>query len=159
MTTKLPQSEDTLLIRTDFSDEAAWQALRVAVTTPAEDEADDDDDEDGFLAMLHIVDEPAYEGLTTQEIVALAPEDDDLLIVADQRAMTDPEMPLLAIHLRAPDDEDEDAEGEDERRGTTDELRVVARELWSLENNIAMANMDWEEFVEAAEDDGVFRGF
>ncbi|MEU6292506.1 hypothetical protein [Streptomyces sp. NPDC046988] len=155
--TKLPKSEDTLLIRTDFSDEAAWQALRVAVTTPAEDEADDDDDDDDFLAMLHIVDEPAYQGLTAQEIVALAPEDDDLLVVADQRAMSDPEMPLLAVHLSEPDDEDDD-EG-DARPGTTDELRVVARELWSLENNIAMANMDWEEFVEAADDDGVFRGF
>ncbi|MFJ7495157.1 DUF6924 domain-containing protein [Streptomyces sp. NPDC097727] len=153
--TKLPKSEDTLLIRTDFSDEAAWLALRIAVTTPVADE--DDDDDDGFLAMLHIVDEPAYEGLTAEEIVALAPEEDDLLVVADRRTMTDSEMPLLAVHLTTHDGED--GEGDNARLDTTEELRVVARELWSLENNIAMANMDWEEFVEATDDDGVFRGF
>ncbi|WP_051777813.1 DUF6924 domain-containing protein [Streptomyces violaceorubidus] len=144
--TKLPKSEDTLLIRTDFSDEAAWQDLRVAVTTPTDDDAD-------FLAVLHIVDDRAYEGLTTREIVALAPEEDELLIVADRRARGEPEMPLLAVHVSAQDAGDRDAPF-----GGTDELRVVARELWSVENNIAMANMDWEEFVEAADDD-VFRGF
>jgi hypothetical protein len=31
--------------------------------------------------------------------------------------------------------------------------------LWSIENNISLGNMDWEEFAEAADYDGVFRGF
>ncbi|MFD7408547.1 DUF6924 domain-containing protein [Streptomyces sp. NPDC059866] len=36
---------------------------------------------------------------------------------------------------------------------------MVASKLWSVENNVSLANMDWEEFVDAAEADGVFRGF
>ncbi len=137
----LPQHENTLLIRTDFSDEEAWQTLRAVVTTP--------DEEDGSLAALHIVDDPAYRDLTTEQVVALAPADDDLLILADRQALNGPEMPLLAV-LRAEDDEPEQG---------FDELRVIATELWSVENNISLANMDWEEFVDAVDDDGVFRGF
>lgn len=38
-------------------------------------------------------------------------------------------------------------------------VRVVAAELWSIENNLVEANMDFEEFVGAIDDDGVFRGF
>ncbi|MFC0498903.1 DUF6924 domain-containing protein [Streptomyces mutabilis] len=38
-------------------------------------------------------------------------------------------------------------------------VRVVAAELWSVENNVAGANMDFEEFARAVGDDGVHRGF
>ncbi|MGV9915446.1 DUF6924 domain-containing protein [Streptomyces tendae] len=146
---KLPLLEETLLIRTDFSDEDAWQAMRVAVATPAPDEDED------FFAALHIVDDPAYRDLDIDEIVELAPEEDSLLILADHKALSDPEMPLLAVYVSAEDEEDE--EGEDEEG--IGELRVVPPALASLENNISLANMDWEEFVEAADEDGVFRGF
>ncbi|WP_331764658.1 DUF6924 domain-containing protein [Streptomyces anthocyanicus] len=153
----LPQSEATLLIRTDFSDEDAWQALRTAVTTPYDGDEDEDeyededgDEDDDFLAMLHIVDDPAYGDLTAEQIVALAPAEDGLMIVADKTAMTAPGMPLLAVHVNH--------EAPVERRGF-DELRVVARQLWSIENNLAIANMDWVDFVDAADEDGVFRGF
>ncbi|MGW3141770.1 DUF6924 domain-containing protein [Streptomyces sp. NPDC001139] len=37
-------------------------------------------------------------------------------------------------------------------------VRVVAAELWSIEN-LSGANMDFEEFAGAVDDDGVFRGF
>ncbi|WP_121710113.1 hypothetical protein [Streptomyces sp. E5N91] len=154
----LPQSEDTLFVRTDFSDEAAWQALRTVVETPAEAEDDDDDDEE-FLASLHIVDDPAYRDLTAEQVLALTPAEDSLVVIADNRALTEAEMPLLAVYTG---DEDDDAETEKEndgRKPSYQELRVVATELHSIENNISMANMDWEEFVNAAEEGGVFRGF
>ncbi|GGM22407.1 hypothetical protein GCM10010129_78360 [Streptomyces fumigatiscleroticus] len=146
----LPRSGATLLVRTDFSDEAAWQTLRTVVTTP-------DDEDEAFLAVLRIVDDPAYRDLTAQQIAALAPAEDDLLIVADKKALTDPQMPLLALYM---DDEGGDEDGDESEQGPAyDELRVVAKELWAIENNISAANMDWEEFVAAAEEDGVFRGF
>jgi hypothetical protein len=130
----LPWTAGTLLIRTDFSDQAAWQALHTAVTTPNEDD---------FLPILHIVDDPAYRDLTSEQVVSLAPAC-QLLILADKTAVTASGMPLLVIRPGEPDG---------------DELRVVAEELWSIENNISLANMDWEEFVNAADEDGVFRGF
>ncbi|MGP4011436.1 DUF6924 domain-containing protein, partial [Streptomyces sp. 4N124] len=127
----LPHAQETLLVRTDFSDEAAWQRLRTVVTTP--------DEEDGFLASLHIVDDSAYRNLTAEQVVALAPAEEELLIVADQQALTVTEMPLLALCMSG-----DDGDGEGPGFG---ELRVAAQQLWSIENNISLANMDWEEFV------------
>jgi len=38
-------------------------------------------------------------------------------------------------------------------------FRVPPNELWSVENNLSLANMDFEEFAEAVDTDGVYRGF
>ena len=38
-------------------------------------------------------------------------------------------------------------------------FRVLPAELWSVENNVALANIDFAEFVSALDSDGVFRGF
>ncbi len=139
----LPRTDATLLIRTDFSDTAAWQAVHTAIMTPNEDD---------FLANVHVVDDPAYRDLTTEQVVSLPPAEAFLMIVADRTALTSPGMPLLAV-LR------NEADGDDETEEDHDELRVTAEVLWSIENNISLANMDWEEFVDAADGDGVFRGF
>ncbi|MFJ9352146.1 DUF6924 domain-containing protein [Streptomyces sp. NPDC101237] len=148
MPKSLPQTEKTLLIRTDFSDPAAWQALRTAATTPNEED---------FVANVHIVDDPAYSDLTTEEIVSLAPPGGFLMIVADRTALTEPGMPLLAVQ---PFDEDDEAGGDTaEGEQGHDELRVAVVGLSEIENNISIGNMDWEEFVDAADEDGVFRGF
>jgi hypothetical protein len=31
--------------------------------------------------------------------------------------------------------------------------------LWGVENNLNIANMGWEEFADAVDEDGTFRGF
>jgi hypothetical protein len=63
-------------------------------------------------------------------------------------------MPLLVLMT----DEDED-DAEDDDGPKLSRLRVVAMALWAVELNISLANMDWEDFEAAADDDGVFRGF
>jgi hypothetical protein len=133
MTTLPAVHDDTPLFRTDFSDEEAWQAVLTAIATP---------DEDDFLANVHVVDDPAHRGLTAGQVAGLG--EWPLLIVADKTAVTEPGMPLLVVHRT-------------ERELL--ELRVVAEALWSIENNISLANMDWSEFAGAADEDGVFRGF
>jgi len=35
----------------------------------------------------------------------------------------------------------------------------VASELWGIENNLSIANMDFWEFAAAVDEDGVHRGF
>ncbi|WP_329454480.1 DUF6924 domain-containing protein [Streptomyces sp. NBC_01497] len=129
-----PTDDSTPLVRTDFSDEEAWRALLTAVTTPNEDD---------FLANLQIVDDPDHRDLTSEQVAGLAGPD-LFLIVADRTALTAPGRPLLVLYR----DEDE-----------SHELRVIAEELWSIENNISLANMDWDDFASSADEDGVFRGF
>jgi len=38
-------------------------------------------------------------------------------------------------------------------------FRVIPSEIEGVENNLSLANMDFEEFANAADPDGVFRGF
>jgi hypothetical protein len=135
--TPLPKTVSTPLLRTDFSDQKAWEALLAAIATP---------NADGFIAYVDSVEDPAHRDLTPERILALVPEgfDHPILVVADHVTFTSPEMPLLVIDLW------------DERgRG----LRVVVEELCSIENNLSISNMDFDEFVAAADEHGIFRGF
>ncbi|MET7998704.1 hypothetical protein ABZU76_48350 [Amycolatopsis sp. NPDC005232] len=131
---RLPDLQTSLLIRTDFADPAGWDAVCTAVTTPIEED---------FLPDLHVVDDPAYRDATADQLVALAPEW-ALLVLADRTALASAELPLLVVRVSP---------------RVSGRLRVVAEHLYSIENNIALANMDWEEFTSAADEDGVFRGF
>ncbi|MGH4028875.1 DUF6924 domain-containing protein [Actinomycetota bacterium Odt1-20B] len=154
----LPRTAETLVLRTDFSRPAAWNAVRSVTATPSAD---------GFLPGVEFLDDPGYRDLTVAELLALVPEEpgDDpegdgdgdgerggvrhgyahpILVVADTVALASGELPLLVVDLW-------------EERGRT--VRVVATELWGIENNLSLANMDFFEFAESADEDGVFRGF
>jgi hypothetical protein len=129
---RIAETENTPLIRTDFSDDKAWAALKVLIATP---------NADGFRAFVEIIDDAAFDGAIFDD-TALKSVKNALVIVADQLTLAAPSHPLLCIHPAS---------------GGT--LRVIADELWSIENNLSIANMDFEEFVSAAGPDGVFRGF
>jgi hypothetical protein len=133
----LPNTDDTPLLRTDFSDDKAWDAARTAIEQPVDDE---------FLAYVSYIDDPAYRDLTPEQVLALVPEDFDhaIVVVADRVALASAEIPFLVVDLA-------------EERGR--QVRVIAEELWSIENNLSIANMDFVEFVNGADEDGVFRGF
>lgn len=124
-------------MRTDFSTDGAWEAVREALCSPSED---------GFLPNVALIDDRQYEGLTPDQVLDLVPADyqHPLVVLADPVTVASTEWPLLVADLRA------------ERRPW---VRVVAAELWSIENNLAGANMDFDEFADAVDDDGVFRGF
>lgn len=98
------------------------------------------------MANVALVDDRRYEGLTPDLAFGLIPAEyrHPLLVLADSVAVASTELPLLVVELR----------GERPRC-----VRVVAAELWSIENNLSGANMDFEEFADAVDDDGVFRGF
>ena len=133
----LPISDNSLLLRTDFADDAAWTALCEAVRVPSED---------GFLAGVDCISDPAFDGLTVEQLIALAPRSGhySFVFVVDRLALTDPEMPVLVVDLY-------------DEPGRT--FRVIPREMWGVENNLSIANMDYAEFAESADPDGVFRGF
>jgi hypothetical protein len=59
-------------------------------------------------------------------------------------SLTHPEHPILVVDLF-------------DEPGRT--FRVVPSEMWSVENNLSIANMGFEDFVGAVDRDGVFRGF
>lgn len=134
---KLPETANSLLLRTDFSDDAAWASLCMAVQQP---------NDEGFRAYLDCISDPAYDRLGVQELAAVHPKGGDrsFAFIADRTTLTDPERPVLVVDFY-------------HEPGRT--FRVTPQEMWGVENNLSIANMDFSEFADYADPDGVFRGF
>jgi hypothetical protein len=132
----LPDTPNALVLRTDFSDGAVWDAVSAASTAPSAD---------GFRAYLSFVSDRAFAGLTPEEAAALLRASyRRFLFLVDKVTITDPVMPLVVVDLL-----DEPGRW----------FRVVPAEMWGIENNLSLANMDFFEFADHAGPDGVFRGF
>ena len=131
---RLPATENSLVLRTEFSQDAVWESVCAAISAPVGD----------FEAQVTCVSDVAYDGLTVERLLKLRHGDHGFVFIVDRVAMTDPEMPILVVDL-------------DDEPGRT--FRVVPSEMWSVENNLSLANMDFFEFAEAVDHDGVFRGF
>lgn len=99
----------------------------------------------GFRAYVAVLADPELEGLTEQEIRRLRRADDaeQFVLVADGLAQATDEFPILVVDIS------------DEVRPS---FRVACRCLWAVQNNLSLANMDWEEFSEETDPDGVYRG-
>jgi hypothetical protein len=133
-----------VLVRTWFGNDEAWEQLKVAVDTPSED---------GFLATVRVVEDRSYEGLDSQTLAALTSHDKYGALVsflADETTLTSPDLPILVVWVLPP------VAGDDREFPP---FRVIPSQLWSVENNLNLANMDWVEFYRWTGPDGVFRGF
>jgi hypothetical protein len=136
----LPPSNVSLVVRTYFGDENAWTRLCAEIEQPSEE---------GFTAYVDFVSDQAFEGLDADALKAAMPVNDEVsvLFVADEATLTAADLPVLVVDLV-------EFEGEVLRP-----FRSIPAELWSVENNLSIANMDWEDFTDAADSSGVFRGF
>jgi hypothetical protein len=134
----LPETENALVLRTDFSDDAAWDALCEAIRKP--------EAEFGFQAYVDAVSDPAFAGLAVIQLLALIPPEwnHTFFFVVDRMAIEHPDHPILVIDAW-------------EQRGRT--FRVIPAEMWSVENNLSLANMDFEDFSDSADSDGILRSF
>ncbi|MDT8912055.1 DUF6924 domain-containing protein [Amycolatopsis sp. PS_44_ISF1] len=146
MTTDLPVTPCVPVIRTDFSDPEAWERLKAAIAWVTPDE---------FEANVSFVDDEAFTGLTAPDLLERLPDRDQhaLLLIVDETTMRSPERPILIVELDA--DPDLDSDRPDER--TTRSFRAVPHTVQNIENNLSIANMDWEDFADDVDDDGVLR--
>ncbi len=133
--TTLPTEDYSLVIRTDFSDDAAWNRVSAAIGAEVEQ---------GFQAMVECVSDRACEGLSPEAVCRLVPETDVRMFVfiVDDVALRDADHPVLVV-----DTED-----------TSLQFRVVPQQAWAVENNLRLANMGFDDFEAALGPDGVFRG-
>ena len=132
----IPETDDSLVLRTDFTDDVAWEAICAAIQKPVGE----------FRAYVEFLSDPEYHGITLEQLLSLIPQGSDhtFIFIVDQITLSQPDNPILVVDLiREP--------------GRT--FRVIPSEMWGVENNLSIANMDFEEFVDAVDEDGVFRGF
>jgi len=106
---KLPETDNSLLLRTDFSDDAAWASLCIVVQQP---------NEEGFRAHLDCFSDPAYDRLGVEELVAVCPKGGDrtFAFIADRTTFTDPERPAMEDQQLMPDEHGLGDDGTDSSR-------------------------------------------
>jgi len=137
----LPESE-SLLLRTDFTDDAVWRETLETVNRSYEPEGLD------VMYGLTVVDNPDFQAVTTADLEKLLKSQYYVYIV-DERTIRDPEHPILAV----------DNSGDGEPGTGLPTFRILPREVGLVEVNLTLANMDFEDFASAVDADGVFRGF
>ncbi|MFV2012468.1 MULTISPECIES: DUF6924 domain-containing protein [unclassified Micromonospora] len=137
------------VVRTDFSDEAAWQQILRRLNNDPVRSTD--------LPAATVVDDPAFDGATVEEVLAAIAADDSpaVFFVADAVTMRG-EQPLLAV--KVPDDEDDAPdEGDEDDDGfvepTRDQpFRLLPETVLSVHGNLTLANMDFEDYGPSDDD-------
>jgi hypothetical protein len=95
---------------------------------------------------VDFLDDVEYRDITKGQLLGLVPENYShmFIIVVDRTASSSPDFPLLIVDLYD---------------GSGREFRAIPSQIQAIENNLSIANMDFEEFADSVDDDGVFRGF
>jgi hypothetical protein len=131
-----PRVDTSLVLRTDFSDDLAWEALKAAIST---------EDEHGEATF---VSDRAYDGATVQSLTDtdVAAADDAKVchvFVADGVAMTGGEHALLVVDLFSPPYES---------------VRVAPTGFAEVSANLTIANLDVADFADESDPESIFRG-
>src|SRR5262249_20633634 len=131
-----PETNGALVLRTDFSDSATWDAVCTAIQVPYGE----------FRAYVHVISDRDYEGIALPQLVPLATEAArrSFMFAVDRTTMTHEERPVAVL---------------DFWRQPGCMFRVIPSQMWNVENNLSLANMDFFEFAGTVGDDGIFRGF
>ena len=131
---QLPKTAHPLVIRTDFENQQAWDTVCELIRAPVQE------GHESFNAYVEFLDDPEFRNLGKEDLLARVPADYDhsFLMVADGEAT------ILVVDLYA-------------ERGRS--FRAIPTAIQSIENNLSIANMDFAEFAESVDADGIFRGF
>ncbi|MER5486196.1 hypothetical protein ABT024_23710 [Streptomyces sp. NPDC002812] len=135
----LPKPGDltSLVLRTHFGDEAAWDVLRSAIDGACE-----------YSGATYVSDHrfagAEVRALVDQEVAAEEDKRIGHAFLADATAMADPVHLRLAVDLWA-------------EPGRT--FRVPVRWFPDVSANLSLSNMDFAEVADLADGSGVFRGF
>ncbi|TWP37291.1 DUF6924 domain-containing protein [Leekyejoonella antrihumi] len=132
----LPIANSSLLVRADAGHDKEWMRLVSAVLT---------ENDDGFRAYVEFVDDPDWYEYLPDQLRAALPHSSEpsILFSADEKTLTTEDFPIVVIDLV-------------EHRSS---FRSIASELWAIENNLNISNMDWEDFAKCVDSQGIFRGF
>lgn len=122
----LPDSKNPLVVRTYFNNDKDWNILSKRLT---------DSYEMGFKAFIEFLNDKQFENATVEYIVKKSKPNykQSFIFVADSLTFSNQENTVLCIDLF-------DEIGKS--------FRVIPSELWTVENNLSIANMDFYEFYD-----------
>jgi hypothetical protein len=135
---QIPETGNPQVLRTDFSNQAAWERICAIIRKPVSIFR--------FRANVEFLDDMEYSGITKDQLLEIIPKNysHSFIIIVDRIAISLPDYPLLVVDLY-------------ERSGH--EFRAIPSQIQAIENNLSIANMDFEDFAVSVDKSGVFRGF
>jgi hypothetical protein len=128
----LPATKRVLLVRADFSNDAAWRSLQANMGKESDE--------------FELVGNAATAGLNAKQLLKQIPEGygHSIAVLADERTFASKEPTLLVVDLQ-------DEPGQS--------FRTLAACLHEVYDNLSVANMEFAEFIKAAKaSDGMYRG-
>ncbi|MCZ4499551.1 MAG: hypothetical protein JWQ74_2104 [Marmoricola sp.] len=129
-------------VRTDFSDDDGWARVVAAATATQGLDAEEPGD---FEANIEPISDPQYDGLSPAALADGAPEDYiGFVFLVDATSYASDELTVVVVDL-------------DEEPGRS--FRTVVGEVSAIEANLSLANMDFEDWADSVDGDGVFRAF
>jgi len=139
---KAAQSGIPVVIRLDFADDSIFSSIVKAISKPAK----------GLLNSSTLTFDVCclqykeYEGTSVEHLVKLlsASFKPAVIYVIDHVTITHADHPILVVDLV-------------DESGRT--FRVIPSTFWNVESNLALSNMDFEEFADSVDEHGIFRGF
>jgi hypothetical protein len=134
------KGHNPLVVRTDFENQRAWEEICQAIRPPVHD------GEYTFYANVEFAEDLRYRDFNVQQLLAIVPHDYDhsFVVIVDSTSVASRDFAVLVVSLR-------------EDRGRC--FRAIPSGVQSIENNLSIANMDFREFAECVDQEGVFRGF
>jgi hypothetical protein len=138
----LPPTIGVPVIRAEFSDDRVWAQLRHDIASPTPE---------GFFAQVDFVEMPALAGWDETALLEGIPKvypsryEHPVLFVVDAVTVSSRDHPVLVLDLS--------------EEGACEPFRSTPRQVQAIQNNLSLCNMDFHEFADAADADGIFRGF
>jgi len=135
---KLPEYDYSLVIRTDFSDNIIWDQICKEIQMSQS--------LDGFRASVECISNEKCSSIGIDNIRSILPSDTqrEFVFLVDSVTISLSNHPVLCVDI------------------TSDPVRtfrVIPSEVWSVENNLRLGNMDFTEFLDSVDNEGIFRGF
>lgn len=162
-------TSETALIRTDFSDDAAW--LRIVDVVTAPDTTDTGSEYGAYEPNIATAEDRGLDGWSVEDLVKAwdKSERSGYVLVADAQSIQESRKGGLVTVAYVDLNESDLAPGEVDEYGMTAEdygteygrsFRCQLEQVASIEANLSIANMDFFEFADTADrNDGVFTGF
>ena len=132
---EIPLTKGQMVIRTDFSNQEAWEKIRDVLGAPT----------GNFDSKVVIMDDADFDGATKGQLLGLvrASCTHSFVVIVDERAILDPDHPVLIVDLRS---------------SLGREFRAIPSSVQGIETTLSMAFMGFEHLADAVDGGGVFRG-
>ncbi|MDX1446615.1 DUF6924 domain-containing protein [Lishizhenia sp.] len=135
-TLDLPSTTKALVLRTDFSSDATWDKVCNMISLSGKNL--------GFSAAVEYINQKEFDNLKLEK---LYPRNENYkcwyLFIVDSVTIGHEDHPILCVDLTTQED---------------NTFRLIPQEMWAVDNNLAISNMDFWEFQDEVDSEGIFRG-